>query len=256
MGESLPVWPLSSGSNGNAILLWSGGSAVLIDDGISTKRLTAQMASAGLTLANLEAVVLTHEHSDHVGGLPVLKKRSCARILASQGTAESLRGIKSYDRLGNGKVHDVGPFSISSFPIPHDAAEPMGVVLECRGKRVVSATDVGHVTPDIMDVFRGADVAIVESNHDVEMLHTGPYPKYLKDRISGPLGHLSNDDGAELAIHSVAHGASSLFLAHLSESNNLPQLALASTSRALKRAGRNARVSVAPRGQPGERIDL
>jgi phosphoribosyl 1,2-cyclic phosphodiesterase len=130
------------------------------------------------------------------------------------------------------------------------------LAIECGGKRVVSATDVGHVTPEILDAFRGADAAIVESNHDPEMLHHGPYPKYLKDRISGPLGHLSNDEGAELAIHAVAHGASSLFLAHLSESNNLPQLALASTSVALKRSGRKARVSVAPRGRPGERVDL
>ncbi len=256
MADGLHVWPLASGSNGNSILLWSGGSAILIDDGVSTKRLAAHLASAGLTLANLDAVVLTHEHSDHVGGLPVLKKRSCARILASQGTAESLRGIKDYGKLAKGKTHDVGPFSISSFPIPHDAAEPMGVIVDCCGKRVVSATDVGHVTPEILDAFRGADAAIIESNHDVEMLHHGPYPRYLKDRISGPLGHLSNDEGAELAIHAVGHGASALFLAHLSESNNLPQLALASTSRALKRFGASARVSVAPRGLPGERVDL
>jgi phosphoribosyl 1,2-cyclic phosphodiesterase len=256
MGENLHVWPLSSGSSGNAILVWSGGSAVLIDDGISTKRLTAHMASVGLSLANLEAIVLTHEHSDHVGGLPVLRKRSCARVLASQGTAESLRGIKAYGRLDNGKVHEAGPFSVSSFPIPHDAEEPVGVVLECAGRRIVSATDVGHVTPEIMDAFMGANVAVVESNHDVELLRNGPYPKFLKERISGPRGHLSNDDGAELAVHAAAHGAGHVFLAHLSDENNLPQLALASTSRAMRRAGSLTHFSVAPRGQPGERVDL
>jgi phosphoribosyl 1,2-cyclic phosphodiesterase len=254
--EGLHLWPLASGSNGNAVLLWSGKSAVLIDDGVSTRRLTGHLAAVGLSLANLEAVVLTHEHSDHVGGLPVLRKHCAARIIASPGTAESLKGMKKYDALASGKTHDVGPFAISSFPIPHDAEEPMGIIVDCCGKRVVSATDVGHLAADVLDAFRGADVAVVESNHDPEMLHHGPYPKFLKDRIAGPMGHLSNDEGAELAIHAAAHGAKSLVLAHLSESNNLPQLALASTSVALKRSGRKAHVTVAPRGQPGERIDI
>jgi phosphoribosyl 1,2-cyclic phosphodiesterase len=256
MGSELHVWPLASGSNGNAVLVWSGASAILVDDGISTRRLSTHMASVGLSLANLDAVVLTHEHSDHVGGLPVLRKRSCARILASRGTAESLRGMKGYEALDKGKTHDVGAFSISSFPIPHDAAEPMGLIIERGDRKMVSATDVGHVNGEILDAFRGADAAVVESNHDPEMLHHGPYPKFLKDRISGPLGHLSNDEGAELAAHAAGHGTAALFLAHLSESNNLPQLAFASASRALKRAGLGARVSVAPRGQPGERVDL
>ncbi|MFH0815970.1 MAG: MBL fold metallo-hydrolase, partial [Methanobacteriota archaeon] len=214
-GEDLHLWPLASGSNGNAVLLWSGKSAMLIDDGLSTRRLSWHLASVGLSLANLEAVVLTHEHSDHVGGLPVLRKHCAARIIASPGTAESLRGMRNYEALANGKTHEVGPFAISSFPIPHDAEEPMGIIVDCCGKRVVSATDVGHLTDEINDAFRGADAAVVESNHDPEMLHHGRYPKFLKDRISGPLGHLSNDEGAELAIHAAAHGAKSLVLAHL-----------------------------------------
>ena len=229
---------------------------MLIDDGVSTRRLTGHLASIGMTLANLEAVVLTHEHSDHVGGLPVLRKHCAARIIASPGTADSLPRLRKYDALAKGKTHDVGPFAISSFPIPHDAEEPMGIIVDCCRKRVVSATDVGHLAPEVMEAFRGADAAIVESNHDPEMLHNGPYPKFLKDRISGPRGHLSNDEGAELAIHATAHGAKSLVLAHLSECNNLPQLAHAATSLALKRSGHKAHVIVAPRGMPGERIDL
>jgi len=255
MGREVDVWPLASGSNGNAILLACGGCAVLIDDGISTKRLTKHLAEMGLTLDNLEAILLTHEHSDHIGGLPVLRKRCNARLIASRGTARCLP-FRGAEIIAAGKSVDVGPFTIEAFKVPHDAEEPFGYVVDAGGVRIASATDVGHVTDDVLDAFAGADVAVVEANHDVEMLFNGPYPKFLKERIRGPDGHLSNDEGAELAVHAAAHGARHFVLAHLSEQNNLPELAYAAAAMALKREGLKAKVQVAPRGRPGDMIKV
>lgn len=249
------VWPLASGSNGNAILICHGQHAVLVDDGISTRRLSKHLAELGLTLDNLEAVLLTHEHSDHVGGLPVLRKHCKARIIASHGTGRCLT-FRGYEVIAAGKPTDVGPFNVEAFRVPHDAEEPYGYIIEVGDLRITSATDVGHVTDKVTEAFSGADVTVVESNHDVEMLFKGSYPKFLKERIRGPNGHLSNDEGAELAAHAAAHGTKHFVLAHLSEENNLPELAFAATSIALKRDGRKAKVQVAPRGRPGERISL
>jgi phosphoribosyl 1,2-cyclic phosphodiesterase len=251
----LSVWPLASGSNGNAILIWRGEHAVLVDDGISTRRLTRHLAEVGLGLQNLEAIFLTHEHSDHIGGLPVLRKRCRARIIGSRGTLANLL-FRGGEAITPGKAVDVGPFAVEAFDIPHDAEEPVGYVFDVGGMRVATATDVGHVTPDVQEAFSGADIAVIESNHDVEMLFTGPYPKFLKERIRGPTGHLSNDEGAELAVHAAREGARRIVLAHLSECNNLPELAYAAAAIALKREGQRAKVTVAPRGRPGERIDL
>ncbi|MEW5936868.1 MAG: MBL fold metallo-hydrolase [Candidatus Thermoplasmatota archaeon] len=253
--HDLLVWSLASGSNGNALLMGSGETLLLIDDGISTKRLRQHLAALDLTPHHIDAIAITHEHHDHVSGLPVLRKHTDAPILASRGTARAL-GLEHYERLAPDRGFRLKDLTITPFLLPHDAEEPLGLAVESGGRKALVATDLGHATDRLMALAGNCDVLVIEANHDIGMLMNGSYPAVLKARILGPYGHLSNPEAGEIAAHAVHHGTRHVMLSHLSMENNDPIIAMETVQRELRRRGVAQRITISPRGMPGEMLRL
>ena len=244
------VHTLASGSSGNAAVLSCGDTHLLIDAGISCRRITAALKELGLTPADLTAILITHTHSDHISGLNTLLKKTTCPLLATprtcrelscrvDGIAPRLMGLEGPITLG---VIDMQPI-----PTSHDAPGSCGWRFDTEDGSIGFLTDTGYVTDEALDLLPGVDLAIIEANHDVEALCSGPYPYSLKQRILGPEGHLSNEDAARLAVTLAEAGASELVLAHLSRDNNTPAMALNAVTAALEAAGLALPVSVAPR---------
>ena len=221
---------LFSSSKGNCTYLAGGKTAVLIDVGISYRALTGALASQGLSPADLSAVLITHEHTDHIKGLRVLLDRLGLPVYASLGTLDYLcannhipPGITMTECS---RPQQVGELLATAFPIPHDACEPVGFrFLMPDDRSVAIATDLGHVTHEVRRQITGCDTVVLESNYDPGMLECSRYPYYLKRRIKSSVGHLSNNDCAQEVIKLVSQGTTRLVLGHLSEQNNMPELA-------------------------------
>lgn len=231
---------LASGSSGNAVFIEMGGHKILIDAGISTRRIEQSLAAVGLEVSQLDAVLITHEHVDHVKGLDVLVRRYKLPVYTRAATWEK---IPCRDKLPQecccelGDSLDIGSLKIEPFPISHDAADPVGFVLLQGRQKWVLATDLGEVTPAVETALAYADNIILEANHDPLMLKEGPYPGYLKRRISGPQGHLSNQDAGRVLARISRQGKMQVFLAHLSQQNNFPHLALQTVAEILQKSG-------------------
>lgn len=233
--------PLASGSRGNATLVEFGETRLLIDAGLPTRELAARLQALAVDPGAIAALVLSHEHQDHARGAQGFSSRFGVPIAASWETLEAMdRSPQAFagwiDLPAGGEVR-VGDVSIATFPVPHDAASPVGFVLTGAGKKVGIATDLGHATPQIVERLAGCDLLMLESNHDSLLLRDGPYPWRLKDRVSGRLGHLSNSEAAALIKHTVDERCRCIVLAHISEQNNTPELARASALRALRARG-------------------
>ena len=251
---------LASGSSGNCLLVRGGGSQVLVDAGISCRRIVGALRELGVDPRALDGVLITHEHSDHIAGLVTLTKQYRLPVYASRGTGwELCRRIAFLEDLLRpfepGEKFRAGELEVTSFPTPHDAAQSVGYVLSHGEKRAAVATDLGYVTPEVERAVRGADLLVCEANHDVEWLKAGPYPYPLKARILGDRGHLSNEAGAELAWTAVEGGARTVVLAHLSHENNTPRRALDVVGGVLSRrgaaVGRDVILEAAPRSETG-----
>lgn len=232
-------YSIASGSSGNCGLYMADGTAILIDLGVSLRRITTALKALSLTLEDISAVVLTHEHIDHVKGLPMFLKKAKAPVFATRGTAEAFeeKNPEYADRLNifdSGERFWVRDVDVVPFPTPHDAAESTGYIFEHGGSRFGFATDLGFVPRDAAELLRGCEMVVLESNHDPHMLQVGPYPYSLKMRVAGPSGHLSNPDCAVFAADLVKSGTRTLVLAHLSEKNNMPELARQQTLSALR----------------------
>lgn len=229
--------PLASGSQGNATLVEFGRTRLLVDAGLPAKELVARLAAGGIEPESITAILLSHEHQDHVRGALRFSKRFHVPVAASWATLEGMdrapAAFAGWIDLPVGRAVAIGEASVVSFPVPHDAASPVGFVLEGAGVRVGIATDLGHATPEIADRLAGCDLLMIESNHDPLLLRDGPYPWRLKDRVSGRFGHLSNPEAASLIKRTVDERCRCIVLAHLSEKNNTPELARASALRAL-----------------------
>lgn len=246
----MKVAVLASGSSGNAIWVSGGSSSVLIDAGISGRRIGTAAAALGLDADGLSGILVTHEHSDHVSGLGPAARRYGAPVYASAGTHAALDG-----RLGPrhervivepGTDFEVGGLIVSAFAVSHDCAEPVGYSISDGESRVAIATDLGVVSGPVRYRLSEADCVVLEFNHDERMLLDGGYPWFLKKRIMGSEGHLSNDAAARELVALADCPMSALVLAHLSGENNTPELALESARRALDRAGRaDVRIHVA-----------
>lgn len=252
---------IASGSSGNCGLYVWQDTAILIDLGVSVRRLNAALAQLGLTIAELDAVLLTHEHTDHIKGLATFFKKFDIPVYASHGTADWLlakypNAQRSLQRFYSGAAFSVGQVAVQSFPTPHDAAESVGYVLRAGGRSFGFATDLGFLPGAVKRQLLGCDTVVLESNHDVLMLETGPYPWSLKQRVAGPRGHLSNADCAQAAVELIQNGTGTLILAHLSEHNNTPLSALRETRVALDAAGVNCELFVAPKAEMAAPIDL
>lgn len=246
------VYTLASGSSGNAALLSSGETHLLLDAGISCRRIAAGLHHIGIDLNSLSAVFITHTHSDHISGLQTLLKRTACPICATPRTcgelAYRLAGIEPrLFPLASGQSYQLGGVSVRPIPTSHDARGSCGFRFDCEDGSVGLCTDTGYVTEEMLELLPGVDLAVLEANHDVDMLRSGPYPYYLKARILGAEGHLSNEAAAEFAVTLSQSGASRIILAHLSQENNSPATAERVVSTALSAAGLSPQLTVAPR---------
>ena len=222
------VRSLRSGSSGNALLVRSdsgSGIAVLIDAGGPYRSLYSAIRSHGVEKGQLAAVLLTHDHSDHVYSAGRIAAEYDAPVVANKATLEKVGLAHSGVVLQTGGEKGFGSIIVRSFPAPHDGVETVGYRAEVDGYSVAVATDLGEVTPDILDAMQNSDVVVLEANHDPKLLWRGPYPQFLKRRIAGPLGHLSNLQAAKAATVICGERTRCLWLAHLSEANNDPAIA-------------------------------
>ena len=246
------VHTLASGSSGNALVLSCGQTHLLLDAGISCRRITLALREVGLTLEDLTAILITHTHTDHIAGLATLLKKRRLPVVASRAAAADLAArlpafadcIRVFPASGQ---FTLGDCCITAFPTAHDAPGACGYRIDTPETAVGLMTDTGYVTPAAQEILPGVELAVLESNHDVETLCSGPYPYYLKERILGSGGHLSNEDAARFAAVLAQSGASEIILAHLSRENNTPAMAQTAVERALSAAGVSPLLSVAPR---------
>lgn len=247
------VQSLASGSSGNAYLLQSGATTVLIDCGIGLRELRRCLASWELSLAELDGVILTHEHGDHVRSLGPLLAMGLP-VYATPGTADAL-GLthEQFSRISWLRPFTLGSLDVTPIETSHDAAEPCGLMVQTRGVGIAIITDLGETTPSTAETAAEADLLVLESNHCLHMLRSGPYPAHLKRRVASKLGHLSNDQCAELVcgVSTRDAGPGHVWLAHLSATNNSARVASEATVRQLRSCGAQLVVSVLPRGRPG-----
>ena len=243
------VHTLASGSSGNALVLsWEGGH-LLVDAGISCRRVRQGLQALGLDLGDLDGIFITHTHSDHISGLQTLLKHTDCPVYASAQAGRDLlrRMVLLEDRLqeaeGSLWVKDC---AVTAFPTSHDAPGSRGYRFDTPDGGFGLLTDSGFVTPEAAAVLPGVALAVLEANHDVETLRSGPYPYFLKKRILGPEGHLPNEEAAAFAVTLARAGAREIVLAHLSRENNTPAMALRAVETALSAAGLNPRLSAAP----------
>lgn len=249
----MEFYTIASSSAGNAALVRQGGTNILIDAGISCRRIEHALASLSLSLSDLDAILITHEHIDHVRGLGTLRKKCVSPLYASGGTAASLPWPEERLRVFSpGERFRVGELRVLPFSTSHDSRESVGYRVESEDAVLAVLTDTGIITEQARDAALGADVLLLEANHDIEMLKTGPYPYYLKQRILSDRGHLSNEAAAAFALECVRHGTQDILLAHLSGENNTPQLAEYTVARALQSKGLSVRLSTAPRDTMSE----
>lgn len=231
----------ASGSGGNCLLVSGEGGNILIDAGISMRRIVNGLAQAGLSLQNINGVLITHEHSDHISGLKMLMKHTRLPIFAPDRLARELVRLipESEDCMNTIPLTEniqLAGFGVSACRTPHDAVE--SVAYKVHGERTFAlATDMGHVTEDVQRLLSNVDAAVIESNYDEEMLRYGPYPVFLKRRILSQNGHLSNDSCAELASQLVNQGTKQIVLGHLSKENNRPEIALETVRPSLQDSG-------------------
>jgi phosphoribosyl 1,2-cyclic phosphodiesterase len=235
---------LASGSGGNSTVLASSRTRLLVDCGLSCRETCRRLASQGIAPESLSAILITHEHSDHVAGLHVMAKKFRLPVYMTAPTHGAWQR-QNKDSAGNrvqaerletfaaGRPLTVGDIEVMPFTIPHDAADPVGFRFLAEGLRVAIATDLGFIPPNVRDQLRACDGLMLESNHDLEMLRGGPYPWAVKQRVMSRVGHLSNDSLADFLATDYDGGAAFLVLAHLSEQNNHPDLARVAAERAL-----------------------
>lgn len=249
------VVSLGSGSSGNATLLRAtSGECVLVDCGVAPPRLLRYLSDLGVPPASLRAVVLTHEHGDHTQSAGVLAMRYGVPLYASPGTAASgtLTGLQPH-QFPTQAAWQIGAFTFMPYRVPHDADATYGFLIQADGCRVALFTDLGTGADTLAPVIASADLVIVEANHDREMLTNGSYPWWLKSRIGGKNGHLSNDQCADLLVRALADDRPrEVWLAHLSAQNNTPQRAKETVTAVLTAAGLvNQCVTSLPRTDPG-----
>jgi phosphoribosyl 1,2-cyclic phosphodiesterase len=246
MGVSVSM--LASGSRGNCALVASSTTKILVDAGISCRETCKRMKSLGDDPHSLSAIVITHEHSDHIYGLATLAKKLRIPIFMTGAThqawARAMRNqngvrpqVEKLERFESGHTFQVGDIAVRPFTIPHDAADPVGFTFRVEGIKVGFATDLGYIPVSVRDHLRGCDVLVMESNHDVEMLRVGPYPWSVKQRVMSRVGHLSNLALADFFTSDYDNGATFVVLAHLSEQNNHPEIARREAEKALATRG-------------------
>ena len=246
MGVSVSM--LASGSRGNCAIVASTRTRILVDAGISCRETCKRMKSLGDDPHSLSAILITHEHSDHIYGLATLARKLRIPVYMTGGThqawSRAMRDEKGerpqlerLERFESGYSFQVGDIAVRPFTIPHDAADPVGFTFRAEGVKIGIATDLGYLPVSVRDHLRGCDVLVMESNHDLEMLRLGPYPWSVKQRVMSRVGHLSNEALADFFLNDYDNSATFVVLAHLSEQNNHPEIARRGAEKALAARG-------------------
>lgn len=262
------VTVLASGSRGNCTLISSSRTRILVDAGLSCRETLKRMRLAGEDPAALTAILISHEHVDHVCGLEVLARKLRVPVYITQPTHRTwYRGVREEAKRCDeeptdlerkeffeaGRAFHIGDIAVTPFTIPHDAADPVGFAFMAEGIKLGLVTDLGYMPASVRHELRGCDILMIESNHDIEMLRGGPYPWVVKQRVMSRVGHLSNDSLAEFFANDYDGAAAFVILAHLSEHNNHPELARNAAERALaERCGTlfSSQVKLASQDQP------
>ncbi len=232
---ALSIAPLFSGSSGNSIFIRSKSACILVDAGVSCTKIRGELQKLDVRMEDLSGILVTHEHIDHIRGLAIISKNYDIPIYANAQTWELL--LPKLPDMSAKNVREItaedfyiNDLCVQPIELSHDAACPFGYALVSRGKKVSVLTDLGHVTRKIIDAAAGSSIVLLESNHDVDMLSAGPYPYRLKHRILSGKGHLSNDAAAGAALELAKTGVKGIILGHLSQQNNLEELALQTVS--------------------------
>ena len=249
---------LSSGSGGNSLYIETGQSRILIDAGLSAKKLGERMARLGRSPQDLDAVFLTHEHADHVAGAGPLLRKHNLTLHCTEGTLRKISKrvgrIPGFKPIRADEPVTVGDLCVEPYATPHDAEEPVAFVVRQGALKLGHATDLGSATPGVREKLKLSDVLLLEVNHDVELLQQGPYPWSLKQRILSDVGHLSNQTSAELLASVLHRGLKKVVLMHMSETNNRSELAHAAVKQAL--GGQPAEIVFARQDVPTDWIGV
>lgn len=249
---------LFSGSSANCTYIEADGISILIDVGAGVRKLGAELDKIGSCYAKIKGIFLTHEHSDHIAGLPTVLRKYKIPVFANENTlCAVLRSCPDVDRnlfhvMKTGATACNGPFTVRSFATSHDSAESVGYIVDAGGVRLGLMTDTGIVTEDMMKEIDGCEALVLESNHDRDLLRTGPYPYQLKQRIAGQKGHLSNAQCVGV-LCGLKKPPKTVLLAHLSLENNTPAIAL---DTAVKKAPEGVRILLAPRDEHSEVLEF
>jgi phosphoribosyl 1,2-cyclic phosphodiesterase len=245
---------LASGSAANALFLEAGMTRLLVDAGLSAESIERSLGDVGVDASTISAILLTHEHDDHARGAGPLNREFGIPVMANEATiaaagASLIGGVMTPFRIA--QPFQVGPFEVTAFPVSHDAADPVGFAFRVGAHRIAVATDLGSADEALDPYLAGADLVILESNYDLRLLNVSRYPWFLKNRILGPKGHLSNDDAARALARTAAGRTRTVCLAHLSEVNNLAALArdTALTAIGRRRGAVNHVIAVPPNGR-------
>lgn len=264
----MQLYSIASGSSGNCIYLGEEDGGILIDAGISRKRIVTGLERKGLSLDDIKAIFITHEHSDHISGLgPVLRKNPIP-VYATADTVSAIWEKTNMNNIFPELFHSIRPeeeieageMLVRPFSISHDAVDPVCYTVEKQGKRAAVATDMGCFDDTIIRVLGQCDSVLIEANHDINMLQVGPYPYSLKMRILGNKGHLSNTSCADLIKEILHKDLKHLVLGHLSRENNFPQLAYRTVLDELEKTETwgtlDTRLMVASRDEPTELLKI
>ncbi len=250
---------LYSGSSGNSFFIQSDNTNILVDVGVSLKKLTSALSSFDIDLNNIDAILITHEHSDHTKGLSSVLKKYNIPIYINKKTWESLdiiqdenENIVFFDILNEFKI---GDFTIFPFPIPHDAANPCGFNICCENKKISIATDIGYISDELFNYLKYSTSILLESNYAQEVLKYSSYPYLLKRRIASNDGHLSNETAGKTIAKLYNYGLKGALLIHLSKENNFPELAYKTVINEIADC-KDFSLNVAPRNEPSKMINV
>ena len=246
---------MASSSGGNSALVSAGDTRILVDAGLSRKETFDRLVAAGADPESLTAILITHEHSDHVAGLPAIAKKLDIPVYISRLTAPAIAWgdyIPKLELFQAGSNFPIGCVDVASFTVPHDAADPVGFSFVAEGIKISVATDLGYLPDSVRFQLRDSDALLLESNHDLEMLKVGPYPWSVKQRVMGRMGHLSNDVACNFLRDEIDARTSTIILGHLSEHNNHPEIVRLMATQALDGGSLFTRLVIAEAGKPTE----
>ena len=256
---------LYSGSTGNSLYVENENTKILVDAGVSAKKIINALTSHSVNIEDIDAIIVTHEHSDHIKGLGTISNKFNIPVFANTKTWDTM--VKERDKIStenqfhfnNNENFEIKDLKIHPFDIPHDAANPCGFNIYSDNLKLSIATDLGHMTNNIMNNLEGSAFIMLESNYEPEVLKCCSYPYYLKSRIAGPNGHLSNNLAGQTIAHLMKSGLKEVILGHLSKESNFPELAYTTVLSELQKtnySNNQIKISVASRTEPGDFVEV